>query len=910
MKQLLHLRTVAIALMLFAFSLPAFSQPFVEVLQPSEPNIYWELGSEKLISWNSNFTKPVRIDLINEDFVFGDPEYSTEIAASVSGSTYTWFIDPVTFTAGSNYKIKVTSTVNSSFSDDSENAFSLVASLPGSYLKVEQPNTAGITWVKGTTNIISWDCNVPGTFKIRLLDYSGGTPPVSTVIANGVEGSTYEWTIPGTVANGSEYRIRVVSETDPDIKDRSDNEFAISDVPDGAEIEVLQPSENNISWLRGEEYLISWIDNVPDPVNIELYSSVPFTIASDQADDYLTWVDGSDEGTGFGPWVITSGTTTGTASAFLGDPSLSSIDNMDNPSFGIVAYSAISDLDNYIYADNTFDLPLEVGSTFSFDWGIRWSTGEKGFIIYSGGIGSDQLLEVSIKGITSEIQINGATMFTNNGQPLSQSMNLNFEMVSETELRVFGTGRDGIETYDENFTISGAPDAIRFYSKGQVEADYINRINYFNNLTIKRHTLDIANGVVGSTYSWLISPSIPTGSTYKVRVWDASETIVGESEYFFSIVGSLPGSFITVEQPNEPFIEWIRGSSYLISWNDNIPGSVNIYLTQGATQHTLATGIEGSTWVWNVPLLTYPIGNYKIKVGNSSLTDESDNTFALVDYPSGGAIEVLQPSVPGIVWLRGSSYLISWLPDFLSGPVNVELWKGGVKQVDLVTNYEGSTWIWDIPQNTYPVDNDYTIKVISNNGATGESANPFSLADTPGGTIEVLQPNGGEILYKGVGYLIAWIDDVPEPVRIILHNDATNTTEVLANNVIGSTWVWNVPSGQANGTEYRIRVRSIYSNTIRDFSDGQFTITDLPMTFSVYPNPVRDEFTVKFDEMANESFTVQLKDKYNMTVLEQQINAKQMKELKLETSGIANGIYFLTITSETSRNTQKILIQR
>jgi hypothetical protein len=314
--------------------------------------------------------------------------------------------------------------------------------------------------------------------------------------------------------------------------------------------------------------------------------------------------------------------------------------------------------------------------------------------------------------------------------------------------------------------------------------------------------------------------------------------------------------------------------------------------------------------VWNIPELTYPIGNYKIKVGNSSLSDESNNAFALVDYPSGGAIEVLQPSVTGIVWLRGSSYLISWLPDFLSGPVNVELWKGGLKQADLVTNYEGSTWVWDIPQNTYPVADDYTIKVISNNGATGESANEFALADTPGGTIEVLQPNGGEILYKGVGYLIAWIDDIPEPVRIILHNDATNTTETLANNVIGSTWVWNVPSGQANGTEYRIRIRSIYSNTIRDFSDGQFTITDLPMTFSVYPNPVRDAFTVKFDEMANESFTVQLKDKYNMTVLEQQINASQMKELRLETSGIANGIYFLTITSETSRNTQKILIQK
>jgi hypothetical protein len=911
MKQLLRLKSFAfLTFLLIAMNTNVTSQPFVEVLQPSEANIYWEIGSTKLISWNSNFTQPVKIELLKDGI------FELEIAASVTGSTYSWFIDP-SILPDSDYRIKVSSTVNSSFNAVSSNDFSLVLSLPGGYIHVEQPNTTGINWFPGTDNLISWDSNLSGLFKIELLDEVLLT---STTIANNVGNSTFIWSVPALFPTGENYKIKVSSVSDPGVFDLSDNPFSILITPSNSTIEVLQPTEPGISWVKGSSYLLSWIDDVPGPVNIELYSINPFIIASNDASDYTTWITGDDEGDGFGPWVITSDAPTGTAQALLGDPSLSFIDGMDNPSFGIIAYSAASDLNNFIYADKTFDSPLEVGSTFSFDWGVRWSTGSKGFYLYSGGIDADELIHVSLEGITTEITINGAPMFLNNGAPLSEVMNLSFEFVSETELRVFGNGRDGVESFDQTFIVSGAPDAIRFYSKGQVAANYLNRINYFDNFKITRHTMDIASGVIGSTHVWTIPSGISAAnSNYKINIWDETETILGQSLNYFSIVNNLPGSYITVLQPSDNGITWLRGSSYLISWIDDVPGTVNIQLYKNGSHHaTLASNVAGSTWVWNVPALTYATGaDYKIRVvaSNGGVSDLSDFDFTIADFPSAGSIEVLQPNVSGIKWLRGSAYVISWLPDFLSGPSEIQLWKGGSALATLATGVEGTTWVWNIPALTYPLGNDYKIRVYTNNNSVyGESDFDFELSDSPGGTIEVLQPNGGEFLYKGTGYLISWIDDVPEAVNIELlrydNFDVLQETYPLTNSAIGTTHIWNVSNLLPTGSFYKIRVFSSALGTIEDFSDNYFTISDLPLTFSVYPNPAKDFVNIKFDDMANETFIVELADRFNLLTISRTIDGSSMKEMKISTTDLPNGIYFLTITSDKTKTTQKVMIQR
>jgi hypothetical protein len=212
--------------------------------------------------------------------------------------------------------------------------------------------------------------------------------------------------------------------------------------------------------------------------NISLHAQV--IIAQDNAAGYGgNWTNDSNVGFGFEAWNLNSSPGSGFAGWFLGNPSDAGISGLSDPSFGLFANPEGSGA--FINADRNFFQPLPVGATFSFQWGVNWDsngTGNKGINIYSGGTGGTQLININMGG-SAAITINGDAMFNNYG---TQSMTLHFELLSETQLRIYGTGRDGVETYDNTFTVSGVPDAVRFYASNLASGD--NRQPYFNNLQI------------------------------------------------------------------------------------------------------------------------------------------------------------------------------------------------------------------------------------------------------------------------------------------------------------------------------------------------------------------------------------------------------------------------------------------
>ncbi|MFN3554861.1 MAG: hypothetical protein ACK4VN_02730 [Bacteroidales bacterium] len=199
-------------------------------------------------------------------------------------------------------------------------------------------------------------------------------------------------------------------------------------------------------------------------------------VAGDQASNYSEWNNGSNQGYGFGPWVIATGGG-GFAGAFIGDPGDGEITGLPNPSFGLFANPAGSGA--FVNADRNLIYPLPVGATLSFDWGVNWDSngdGNKGFNLYVGGT---QVININ-QGGTATITINGDNMFTNYD---TQAMTMHFERVSATQLRVHATGRNGVETYDNTFTLANsAIDALRFYASGLAGGNQ--RQPYFNNFRI------------------------------------------------------------------------------------------------------------------------------------------------------------------------------------------------------------------------------------------------------------------------------------------------------------------------------------------------------------------------------------------------------------------------------------------
>lgn len=893
---------------------------------------------------------------------------------------------------------------------------SVTAQNNGPFVKVEQPSAAGIEWVAGNSYLISWTDNLTKPVLIELVNY-GATPVTYEVINPSAEGSTWVWPIPAGIAPGNQYKIKIFSTVNNAIVDWSDEFFSIVASATGSYIKVEQPSLPNIKWVRGTTNVISWDDNMPGKVKVELLNDNPQQLAYDKASNYGgSWTSGDNHGTGFGPWDVNFVGVS--ADASLGDPATAGITNMDNPSF-YVASSATS----FISVDRPFD-PLPVGSTFSCEMATNLpgpANTFKGVVLYSSQTiitEPNQIVRI-IQRDTDVIEINDQPMFNNPG---TKPMKLNFEYFEVGKLRVYGTGRDGVETYNHVFDITGIPQLVRFGSF-MVTNDNMNRRLFFNNLKITKPTapLLLADNVEGTTHYWPITNAYAFGDKYKIRVtskdnplindisdnyfaitateggalellqpnspspvitwvkgstyliswngngyfpvkvellksgtpvatiggsvsgttttWQVPGSTVSGNDYkikvtriadgvsvtgaAFSIQNNAPGGFVTVEQPSEAGIEWIRGTSHLISWNTNIAGPVDIELANYNTGQffILKTGVTGSTWVWDIPESTYPVGTrYKIKIwaNNQTVSGISSNEFALADYPTGGTITVLQPSVSDLTWLRGSQNLISWNPT-IPGPFNIELYCPTCTPAYhmIKTGVVGSTWVWDIPELTYPVGAGYKIKVWSSDNASvsGVSEHPFDLADTPpGGTIEVLQPNGGEFLYKEVPYLISWIDDIPEAVNLkLLRYNSSHVLQgesIIANNVEGTTHIWNIPGTVIPSDYYKVKVMSsLGSSTVYDLSDDYFSIQLQPLTVSVYPNPAKNYVNVKFAEKADESYTVQLKDRFNMTLSNVVVNAAYDKEIQISTAQLPNGVYFLTIVSDKTKTTEKIVVQ-
>lgn len=185
----------------------------------------WEAGKAYTIQWTytGNPGSKVKIELLKGGSVNLTITSSTSIGSGGNGS-YNWTI-PATQTGGTDYKIKVTSTSNSSYTDTSDNNFIIIAAS----ITVTVPN-GGESWKAGTTQTIRWTytANPGSNVKIELL--KGGslnrTIKSSTSIGSGGNGS-YNWAILSSQTAGTDYKVRITSTSNTTINDTGNNNFTI-----------------------------------------------------------------------------------------------------------------------------------------------------------------------------------------------------------------------------------------------------------------------------------------------------------------------------------------------------------------------------------------------------------------------------------------------------------------------------------------------------------------------------------------------------------------------------------------------------------------------------------------------------------------------------------------------------------
>lgn len=273
------------------------------VTYPSAAGITWLRGHEYTITWEGFASANVRIQ-VWKNWTLTD----TLVASTPNDGSYTATV-PLDAELGDDYLIRVSETGTSWRPDFSNHPFTIADSVTTP--KVTYPSAAGVVWTRGDAYTITWQGFATANVRIQLWK---NWALVSTITTGTPNDGSFTWTVPTGTALGSDYLIRV-SETGASWRpDFSNHPFTIiaPAVP-----KVTYPNAAGITWIRGQDYTITWEGFASANVRIQVWKNwtladtlttgtpndgsytVTIPLDAELGDDYLIRV--SETGTSWRP---------------------------------------------------------------------------------------------------------------------------------------------------------------------------------------------------------------------------------------------------------------------------------------------------------------------------------------------------------------------------------------------------------------------------------------------------------------------------------------------------------------------------------------------------------------------------------------------------------------------------------
>ena len=217
-------------------------------------------------------------------------------------------------------------------------------------------------------------------------------------------------------------------------------------------------------------------------------------IASDNGGNYSVggWTNGANGGSGFGPWIFSSGTTNGgSAGGFIGNPTNAGIGGMSSDSFGLFANPPTNA--NFVNVSRAFPRPLAVGDSFSFQWGNNYdagANGNKGLNIT--GVSGSNLFNLNMGGSAAITLSQGTNAPIEVQPPSAYGTNVMPFTFAQTATNTFTVsapaGRDLGPGFTNTFSVTNQAVGFAFYASGlQNDGNPTNRDSaqpYFNELRV------------------------------------------------------------------------------------------------------------------------------------------------------------------------------------------------------------------------------------------------------------------------------------------------------------------------------------------------------------------------------------------------------------------------------------------
>lgn len=220
-------------------------------------------------------------------------------------------------------------------------------------------------------------------------------------------------------------------------------------------------------------------------------SATASLIASDYAANYTSWTNGSTAGTNFGAWTISSYADPGAyAGTILGNPETAGIGGLGTNAFGLYANPTGSNA--WVTVERNFSNALNNGDIFSIVWGVNFdsgSSGNKGLSLMSS---TGEVFNINLAG-SPAITLNGTAMFNNYG---TNAMTISFQNISDTSVRIFANGRDGVESFDQTFTInSSSMTGFKLYASSMQGGDAAQP--YFDSMMVNSIPEPVSGVLIG-----------------------------------------------------------------------------------------------------------------------------------------------------------------------------------------------------------------------------------------------------------------------------------------------------------------------------------------------------------------------------------------------------------------------------
>jgi len=324
-------------------------------------------NSKMTIAWTTTFPENVKIELWN-------PITSAYelLAWSVSGTTWDWWI-PSYITPTVGYRVKISSTLDPLIAD--EHIFAIALSAGGTVFLTSP--TSGVTWVRNTSQTITWTKFFTEDVRIELLD-----PTTATwgTLAWSIGGSSFTWWIPNWQPAANGYTMRVSSVLDPSI--RNEVTFNIAATAPGGTLTITAPLTGT-TWVRNTNHAITWTKSFSDDVKIELYN--PFNGGGTW--EVLAWSVGGNSWDWWIPNTMQYGTNYYLRVSRVADPSVFKVKQFTIAvsSGGTVAFTNPLGGENWVLGTTHMitwgklfpeNVRLELFNPTTASWGdLAWSVG-------------------------------------------------------------------------------------------------------------------------------------------------------------------------------------------------------------------------------------------------------------------------------------------------------------------------------------------------------------------------------------------------------------------------------------------------------------------------------------------------------------------------------------------------------